>query len=218
MFIRYAVFAITALVGVIPANYDLLSIAMSGNNFLIQSISDSRTFSGDLIGFFIPSPLHPIFGSWVANIYTKFTGNNTEYITYIGMTVLALSIVAVVIRRKEKEVQFWALSAVFFMIMVLGPVLHVMGSTRNFWTGLNIPMPYLLAYNYIPFVKDGRTPDRFDVLVMLSFAVLAGYGLARLMAMKTPRKGSVIALIAAVLIVFEFMSTPVISVVDTPAF
>ena len=219
MFIRYAVFAVTALVGVIPANYDLLSIAMSGNNFLIQSINDSSTFSGDLLGFFIPSPLHPIFGGWVASIYTKFTGNNTEYITYIGMTVLALSIVAVVIRRKEKEVQFWALSAVFFMIMVLGPVLHVMGSTRNFWTGLNIPMPYLLAYNYIPFVKDGRTPDRFDVLVMLSFAVLAGYGLARLMAMaKTPSKGSVIALIAAALIIFEFMSTPVISVVDTPAF
>ncbi len=219
MLIRYAVFAITALVGVIPANYDLLSIAMSGNNFLIQDISDSKTFSGDLLGFFIPSPFHPIFGSLVADVYTNFTGNNAEYITYIGMTVLALSVVAVVTRRKEKEVQFWALSAVFFMLMVLGPVLHIMGSTKNFWTGFNLPMPYALAYNYLPFIKDGRTPDRFDVLVMLSFTVLAGYGLARLMDMaKTPRKGSIIALIAMVLIIFEFMSTPVISLVDTPAF
>ncbi len=219
MFIRYAVFGITSLAGAIPANYDLLKIAFSNSNFLVEKASDATTYSGDLMGFLIPSPLHPLFGSWVASVYTDFTGNNTEYITYIGMTVLALSIFAIVLRRKEKEVQFWALSAVLFMLMVLGPVLHVMGSIQTSWNIFNIPMPYMLAFNYIPFIGDSRTPDRFDVLVMLSFAVLAGYGLARLMALaKTPRKGTIIALIAATLIIFEFVSVPAISTVDVPAF
>lgn len=219
MFLKYAVFGFTSLIGVIPANYDLLRIAISGNNFLSQNISDSATYSGDLLGFIVPSPLHPIFGSWVASIYTNFAGFETENITYIGLTVLALSVVAIAVRRREKEVQFWALSAVFFMLMVLGPVLHVMGSTRISSTIFDVSLPYTLVYTYVPFMSDGRTPDRFDVLVMLSFAVLAGYGLARLMEIaKTPRKGTVIALIAAALIVFEFLSVPAISLVDTPAF
>ena len=69
-------------------------------------------------------------------------------------------------------------------------------------------------------MSDGRTPDRFDVLVMLSFAVLAGYGLARLMEIaKTPRKGTIIALIALLPSSFSSLCPWAGNIeVDTPTF
>lgn len=226
MLVRYAVFAVTSLIVCIPLNYEMLRIATSGNDFLYLGTSWTENLSGDLIGFFVPSPLHPIFGEWVAaNIYPAFTANSTEYVIFAGWTVLALSLFAIVVRRKETEVKFWALSTIFFMFMVLGPKLHIMGTvTIPIYPGY-IPLPYTIVDYLVPFLMNSRTPIRFDVVVMLSLAVLAGYGLARLMAIvntrttiKIPGKGMIVAYIFAGLILFEFMTLPTISLVDTPAF
>lgn len=214
----FAIFSCVGLAGAIPLNYDLIHIAFSGSNYLKPDISEAVFYSGDLAGFFTPSSLQPIFGSWLAtNIYSHFTGNVMEYTTYAGMAALLLSILAIITGRKEKYVKFWAISALFFAVMVLGPALHVFGLVRiPFYPGF-IPLPYLAFYYFVPFMSDSRTVSRFDVILMMSLAVLAGYGVARILkSLRNSWSKVMVTAIIAVFIAFEFSSVPAISTLDTP--
>jgi hypothetical protein len=62
--------------------------------------------------------------------------------------------------------------------MALGPFLHISGkyvfSVED--TTFSIPLPYLGLY-FIPILKGARAASRFDVMLILSLAVLVGYGL-----------------------------------------
>jgi hypothetical protein len=219
--IKFMVFASVSFIGILPFTYHMIKIALSPSNFLKPSLHESIYYSADLLGFFIPSPLHPLFGSWLShNVYKFFTGNISEYTTYIGYTVLILSVYAVITLRKRKEVRFWTLSAVFFILMSLGPILHICGKTQFTVFETTIPMPYIIAYYLVPFVSNGRTLGRFDVLVMLSFAVLAGYGISKLIKRFDLRwkKNAFVCLLTALLI-FEFLAIPFVSsFVDKPVF
>jgi len=66
------------------------------------------------------------------------------------------------------------LLAAFAFLLSLGPHLQVAGNE------LQLPLPYGLLYEYVPGFKAFRCPARFDVLVMLGIAVLAGHGMARM--------------------------------------
>jgi hypothetical protein len=68
------------------------------------------------------------------------------------------------------------LSVLIFGVLALGPVLHVGGDTQFGGVG-PIPLPYALLHNAIPLLKISRSVSRFDVVVMLSLAVLAAFGL-----------------------------------------
>ena len=214
----FAIFTCIALAGAIPLNYDLIHIALSGNNYLKPDISEAVLFSGDLAGFFTPSSLHPIFGAWLAtNVYSHFTSNVVEYTTYAGMVALVLSIIAVITSWKEKYVKFWSISALFFAVMVLGPALHVFGLVRiPIYPGF-IPLPYMVFYYFMPFMSDSRTISRFDVILMMSLAVLAGYGVSRILkSLHNNWSKVMVTCIIAAFIAFEFSSVPAISTLDTP--
>lgn len=213
------IFGLIALLGAIPLNYGMLQIATSSDNYLKADPSLVSFFSGDLAGFFTPSSLHPLFGGWTAaNVYTSFTGNVIEYTTFVGFTVLVLAILAVVVLRRDRSVIFWALSSAFFALMTLGPTLHFFGPATMPFSSSPIPMPYQLVVMLVPFLGNSRTVSRFDVMVMLSMAVLAGYGISLTMRHIRARRGQAIAVcVIVVLILFEFLSTPAISLVDRPA-
>ena len=49
---------------------------------------------------------------------------------------------------------------------------------------MTFPLPFTLLH-FVPFINANRAPNRFSVLLMLSLAVLAGYGVARLLATVT---------------------------------
>ena len=223
MFISNIIFACIVLAVLIPLNYDLIQIAISGNNFLWMNLGQSAMYSQDLLGFIVPGSLHPLYGEWLSqNFYKTITGDMVESTAFAGYTVLALAFVAMAWLYRERDVIFWGICALFFAIMSLGPNLHVLGTVIP----TIFPMPYALAYQYVPFINDSRTAGRFDVMVMLSLAVLAGYGLAFLMDrlsglnIKWPGKstmGLTIAGVVAILIIFEFLSVPTISQVAIPS-
>ena len=219
--IKFIVFASVSFIGILPLTYHMIRVALSPSNFLKPPPYESIYYSADLLGFFIPSPLHPLFGSWLSdNVYKYFTGNISEYTTYIGYTVLILSLYAVITLRKRKEVMFWTLSAIFFVIMCLGPILHICGKTQFTVFDTTIPLPYIIVYYLVPFVSNGRTLGRFDVMVMLSLAVLAGYGISKLIKRFDIRwKRNIFVCLLTALLIFEFLAIPfVISFVDKPVF
>jgi hypothetical protein len=105
----------------------------------------------------------------------------------------------------------WITGAVIFAIFSLGPLLQINGRSLFDLDGLavNVPLPFILLH-YIPIVKANRVPNRFGVVLMLSLAVLAGFGAYWLLG-KLRRSRALLAagcLLLAVLLLFEHWSVP----------
>ena len=171
-------------------------------------------FSADLVGFFIPTIFHPLFRGIVSPIYSNFTGNLAENTVFIGYTVLLLSAVALM-KSKDRETKFWAVSALTFFILSLGPILHVNGivtlhlGIRN----LNIPLPYFIL-QHIPLFSLARVPSRWVILLMLSLSILSGSGLKFIFeSLKTKSfckidSRTILTLVISIIILFEFLAVP----------
>lgn len=173
-------------------------------------LSDSIHSGADLLAFFIPSIYHPLWGGLVKPIYDLFANNYTEETVYIGYTVLALSLVAVLNAPRAKT-RFWAVSALAFFVLSLGPFLHINGKAI-FTLGempITFPLPDLLLY-FVPGLRAARVASRFSIMLMLALVVLAGYGTRHLL--KQRQGGADAALLSlgiiVMIIVFEFVSSP----------
>ncbi len=183
-------------------------------------------YSADFLGFFIPSVFHPIFKDFVSPIYSNFTGNAAEHTVFAGYTVILLASLAI-IKIKTKDVKFWALSSVTFLVLSLGPILHINGIVKICLDGYEtyIPLPYVILMQ-IPVVSLTRVPSRWTVLLILSLAVLAGYGLKHMFSRyndsrqrNNENKINVIFIIVSCLVIFEFLAIPyLMSSSDVPPF
>jgi len=197
---------------VLPFVYPIIKeLFTAGSNYMYYG--RFIEYSADLIGFFIPSLFHPLFRDLVSPIYSTFTCYEAEYIVFTGYTVLILSIIAY-FKIKTKEVKFWTISAVIFFILCLGPVLHIKGIFNVPYEGYDfiIPLPYAILM-HIPIFSLARAPCRWDVLVMLSLAILSGYALNYIFHAKTNflnkiNKGNSLFILFSCLILFEFLSIP----------
>lgn len=224
---------------VFPFVYPML-VESSSSIHMISPITRSVTYSADVIAFFIPSTFHPVFGEYVADIYANFTGNPCEYTVFIGYSVLILALYSV-LKVKREKIKFWIISSLFFFILSLGPILHINGiflipnpglnldslvqnigltsratgiAANILQSGIPIPLPSIIM-PFIPFVNMASVPSRLDVMVMLSLAVIAGYGCKELFIRISNYKKSskiynekfVACLITAV-ILFEFLAIP----------
>lgn len=216
--IKYLIIGIVAFSIILPLTISDIQVALSGINFLKPNPLDAIKYSTDILSFFLPSTLHPIFGETVSPIYQKFTGNVSENTTYIGYTVLVLSIFALFALWKDLTVRFWGIIAIIFSIFSLGPVLHVAGQTVFTVFHISIPLPHLILYYFIPFMENSRTTGRFFIVAVLAFAVLAGFGCNELLKRHDTKKTLIVTLIAT-LIVFEYLCIPFpVSVVNQPDF
>ncbi len=218
IFYKYAIFGFVSFIGIIPLTLENILTATSSDNFLKLSPSETVMYSADLLSFFLPSVLHPVFGNIMKDIYSNFSGNTSENTMFIGYTVIFLSLFAVHKLKGNKYVKFWLIAALSFSIISLGPLLHVNGKTLFTEFNTTVPLPYLVLYNLIPFLDNCRTTGRFFVIASLSFAVLMGYGASELLKYHRINKKAA-AIVITGLIIFEYLAVPVsISPVDEPSF
>jgi hypothetical protein len=136
-------------------------------DFLVEGLGFSNVFSNDVLGFFVPSDQHLLFGEWVRDemefAYLNFA--------FVGWVTLALAIIALLNRKTRPNVIFWALFAGVFALLSLGPTLRVNGRE---W---ELPLPFD-ALLQIPLIKANRYPSRYSVMVMFCLAVVATWGAA----------------------------------------
>ncbi|MDD3246560.1 MAG: hypothetical protein PHF18_06875 [Methanosarcina sp.] len=218
IFYKYSLFGVISFLGLIPLTMENILTAISNDNFLKMDPFEAITYSTDLLSFFLPSVLHPIFGDFTKDIYSNFSGNTSENTTFIGYTVILLSLFAIGRLKENKYVKFWSISALFFSLLSLGPLLHINGSTSFTVFQTTIPLPHLALYYLVPFMDNCRTTGRFFVIASLSFAVLTGYGISELLKSNKNNK-KIIAVVISSLIIFEYLAIPFpMSVVNQPSF
>lgn len=163
-------------------------------------------FSADLMGFWLPTRLHPLLGHWAAAL--PFPNDKGQQI-YLGYSALILALLGVYAgingsHAGRRATLFWAAAFVAFTWLSLGPSLR--------WGGVDtsIPGPFALV-SRLPFFSGNRYPSRYSVLVMLALAMLAAQGLAWLLAHPWLRRRlapTLVAGMAALLFVGEHLSIP----------
>jgi hypothetical protein len=184
---RLAVLAVTVAVLWSPVMVPILR-AFAQGDFALAGWGEGLKLSADLVGWFTPTALHPLFGAanWPAYLRavvegkTHFRDVNT---VFLGYGVLALAAIGAL--TKWKQARVWVIGALIFAVFTLGPLLQINGQflfpfdnllrEQGLSQDVTFPMPFALLH-YLPIIKANRVPNRFSVILSLTLAVLVGYG------------------------------------------
>jgi hypothetical protein len=212
---RLVVLILVAMILYLPVLVPILGEMFGG--YELAGWGDAEKLSVDLAGLVTPTPLHPLGGDWVETLQqtregtSRFRDVNTVFLGWAG---LALALVGAL--RYWRRLAAWIASFVVFALFGLGPLLQINGRSIFDLDGLvvNVPLPFILLH-YIPLVKANRVPNRFSVVLMLSLAVLAGFGAYWLLKKAASSKyrlagwvAAVCTLLLAALLLFEHWSVP----------
>ena len=139
-----------------------------------RSLADNEPFSASLRQYAMVPPGSAIHGWWLPSDDTPVAGGYAVDALFPGLVALALSLWGLV-RGRGRMRWFFLLLALVSAIVSFGPRLYLAPGEPS---GLEVALPYAWLYAVVPGFKALRAPVRFDALVMLSLAVLAGYGFA----------------------------------------
>ena len=202
--------AIVFTLGIAPFLAAILPDMRVEGDFFASGGGFADIYSADLMGYLVPTRLHPWLGNWVATL--PFANDKAQQI-YLGYTLLCLlgiSIVSIMHigthhNPLRMTLRFWLIALGGFWLLTLGPHLRWGG------TDLPIPGPFTLV-SQLPFFNGNRYPSRYAVMLLLCASVLATPGLLWL----TQRAGQLgnqrraTAILAAVGLLFaaEHISAP----------
>jgi hypothetical protein len=152
----------------------------------------------DLLGLLVPNPNHPLmpeaFPAWLATL----PGGIHDQVA--SLSWVALAVIVIAWRGGARPDRFWALAALGFSLLALGPFLHIAG-----WNTY-VPTPWTFL-RYVPVIGEARMPARFGVLAIMCLAVLFAMALAAL-ADRYPRRRRVLIAAAACGLAFELLPVP----------
>jgi hypothetical protein len=173
-------------------------------SYLVDRWGYADGFSADLLSFFLPTRLHPLFGELAAPWTSQFTD---VPIVYLGYGVLLFTFLGR--WRFPHPTRIWGWLALAFAVLCLGPVLHILGRSRWNFDGVetNIPLPYIV-FHYLPLISANRFPNRFSIPLTLCLAVLVAFGVAALLRAFPRRATPLVASLALVVLLFDQIAVP----------
>jgi len=178
-------------------------------DIFVQGSGFAEAFSADVLGFFVPGRLHPIFGGMEGLFQFPYIN-----FVYIGWLTLVLALLGASRWRSVWQARFWGSTTLVFGLLALGPGLRING------TEVVRPLPFAL-FQLLPVFNGNRYPSRYSVLITLGMAILAALGVQWLLTQRGARKDAnqtwwVAA--CAVGILFEHLSGLPLSDYRIPAF
>jgi hypothetical protein len=176
-----------------------------------RSLADSEPFSASLRQYGTVPPTSVLYHGWLPSEEAPQAGGYPVDALFPGFVALILAAVGVVAGRGRTRWPFLALLLASWLLS-LGPQLYVAPGQP---AGLSVALPYAWLYAAVPGFKALRAPVRFDALVMLALAVLAGYGVAALYGRAKaargagfPSRGWLVAGCCFLLVVLESLAWP----------
>ncbi len=177
LLITFLVAALTFVIPMLPILAAMIQDMLTEGDFIQRGLGFADVFSNDVLGFFVPSHLHPIFGALETQFHFAYTN-----FAYLGFAALLLAVIAL---WKVPQARVWGLFGAIFVLLTLGPDLNVNG------TAISAPyLPFNLLLE-IPFIKGNRYPSRWSVMVTLALAVMVGYGVAWILRKLGSRRNAV---------------------------
>ncbi|MBN2120913.1 MAG: glycosyltransferase family 39 protein [Candidatus Omnitrophica bacterium] len=162
-------------------------------------------YGADLIGFVIPPFFHPVLKNTVSWFYDSLQGNAWEHTTYIGFSVLFISIYSFCKFRKVRVVKLFGIMSFLFFLFSLGGALWINAKPLTI-LNKSIAMPHAI-FNFIPILDNIRLPARFFLLMMLCLSIVAAWGLKFILEKYRFWAKFAVATVC-ILILFENMSFP----------
>lgn len=127
----------------------------------------ANQFSGDIMGYLLPPPIHPLWGKFVS------LSLHPENILFLGYIPVFLAFVGAVRFFHKGIVKFIIAITLFFWVLSLGMTLHVGGVWQ--WNSLHLKLPFSFL-SWLPLIGGIRTPSRFHIVTTLGVSLLAAYG------------------------------------------
>jgi hypothetical protein len=135
----------------------------------------TQFFSADLLDFFLPNPRHPIWGSWPAAITAGFHRGDGGFGLSLGWFGIVLAVIGAVGVHRSHKGRVWFWGWIVFLILALGPRLHIGGHVLD-----GIPLPQAILSRLLPFLAGSRAPIRYAAPAELCMAVTIACGWAAL--------------------------------------
>lgn len=194
LMVNLVALGVIVAIGVSPLALNLFDDIQRYGYYLTSGVGRIQILSAEPISFFFPSAQHPLLGAWSSSI----TNANTSY-AFVGYAVLILAALGIYFHRAARAARFWAVAAILFALLMLGPALIAGGQITG------IPLPFALL-RFIPFINANRYPVRFNAMLMLALAPLVALGAAWLM--RTARGAIALSGLTA-LLAFEQLVLPI---------
>jgi hypothetical protein len=152
----------------------------------------------DALAFFMPNPNSRMFGGPGQDWLRRERGDGVAE-NVAALTLVAPLVIAIAFWRRRRLPRRWALLAVFFALLALGPFIWIGGVNTR------VPTPWAVL-RYVPLIGLVRSPGRFAVVVMMLLSVLFTLAVSELRR-RHSRPGLIAAGISALLL-FELAPIP----------
>jgi len=177
---RFVLMAVLFLGGITPLLANMLPDMRAEGDFFTSGGGFAGVFSADLAGYFLPTELHPVFGSLTTRVAGRlgFPADKGQQI-YLGYVALALAAIGAAEARSRARkgpeaagpgFGCWAAAAGLFFLLTLGPDLRVAGHEMA-----SVPLPYAWIAR-VPFFEGNRYPSRYSVMLLLALAPFVALG------------------------------------------
>ncbi|NPV07117.1 MAG: hypothetical protein HPY83_04015 [Anaerolineae bacterium] len=182
-------------------------------DYMVPDESHITNLSADLLALVLPQEMHPLWGEATGRLAAQFPSSTSERMVSLGLVPLLLA--AVGWWRGSERGRLFVWVGLVFLVLSLGPVLHVGGEVVRVG-GRPVPLPWLALYRAIPFLGIARSVGRYSVMAALAVSVLAGVGLHQL-SRQLGGRWLLLPLAAGALTLVEFAPIPYpVSFPDTP--
>ncbi len=185
--------------GIAPLVSKMLATIERYGNFV-----DVKLAAGaDLLGLFIPSALHPFFGSLSLQMLEK---DKESFSIYIGWVVIALIAIGILKMRRTEMVRYFGIMGLASLILLVGPAPRFAGQNYLEY----IPFPFRVIMS-APILSAIRVSARFMAVLMLVASMLAALGMVWIMTsrgVKGKRLARLLPLLILFFIVFEYLPIP----------
>lgn len=219
-FWRYILlFSATTFIFLIPWLFTIYDQIMFDQIPITRGWGGAIQFSSDLFNYFIPSG----YGHFVTKypillkpfelflkLYSPSARQIFENFTYPGIIILTSFAYLIFIYKKlsknlRDKIKPFFITSVVFIILTLGPFLHVFGHwglTVDEGIRIVIPLPYILLH-YIPFLNNIRVPGRLIVGFIFFAYIVSAYLITYFLRNKTKRFRILFFVVLFLLFIFD---------------
>ena len=152
----------------------------------------------DLLAYFVPNPLNPLFGAASFEWISKLPGGFNENVASLPWVAM-LTIAGAVIFAGYRPIKSWLIFTGVFALLALGPFITIAQHLTY------IPTPWAVL-RYLPIIGAARTPTRITIVVMMGLAMLLAMAVEHLR--QHARRPHLLTLAIGTLLFVELLPAP----------